>query len=144
MSAEAASVYRPTFLLCAVALAQWASGAYAHHSISGVYDSARQVTVEGVVTEFRFVNPHPVLVIDVAGEGAVHERWQLEMDNRFELRGIGMTADTFKAGDRVVARGSAARREGQRLYLLRLDRPADGLHYEQVGTRPSIEVRGRR
>jgi hypothetical protein len=131
--------------LFAVDSAALACAAQAHHSISGVYDSSRQVTVEGLVAEFRFVNPHAILIIEVAaGEGAGPERWQLEMDNRFELSEIGVRADTFEAGDRVIARGSAARREARRIYLLRLDRPADGLRYEQLGSRPRIEIRRRR
>jgi hypothetical protein len=114
--------------------------ASAHHSITAVYDSARQVTVEGRVTEFQFVNPHPILVIDAAAEGGSPEIWRLEMDNRVELAGIGMDAITFKPGDRVVARGSAAREGQQSLYLYRLERPSDGLLYEQIGSRPRINL----
>ena len=125
-----------------VVLASTAAGsAQAHHSISAVYDSARQVTVEGRVTAFQFVNPHPILVIEVAAEGRAAETWRLEMDNRAELLGVGIDAATFKPGDRVIASGSAGRgREGkQSLYLLRLDRPADGLRYEQVGNSPRVD-----
>ena len=60
------------------------------------------------------------------------------MDNRSELAAIGVTANTFKPGDRVVVTGSLARNEGQRMYLLRLDRAADGFWYEQVGQSPKI------
>jgi len=111
--------------------------AHAHHSIASFYDINRQATIEGEVSEFRFVHPHPILIIDVAADGAP-ERWQLEMDNRTELAAIGISAETFKPGDRVVATGSVARKESQRLYLRRLDRPADGLLYEQIGSRPRI------
>jgi uncharacterized protein DUF6152 len=111
--------------------------ALAHHSIGSVYDSARPVTVEGRVTEFQFVNPHPVLIIDVATDGAP-QPWRLEMDNRFELSEIGMSAETFKSGDRVVVSGSMSRSEPTSLYIRRLDRPADGFSYEQVGSRPRI------
>lgn len=115
-----------------------AASAGAHHSISAVYDSGRQVTIEGVVTSFEFVNPHPFLVIAV-GEGAdERESWRLEMDNRFELAGIGVTADTLKAGDAVIVTGSAGRKTPRSLYIRRLDRPADGFRYEQVGSRPRI------
>ena len=116
------------------------SAAQAHHSIAAVYDSSRQVTVEGRVTEFRFVNPHPVLVIEAAGDAGAAQPWQLEMDNRFELAQIGMTAETFKPGDQVVATGSAGRDRSQSLYVRRLDRPVDGLRYEQVGSRPRINT----
>ena len=94
--------------ITSAALALAAASASAHHSIAGVYDGSRQVTVEGEVTEFRFVNPHPIVVIDVAAAGGP-QSWQLEMDNRFELAGIGITADTFEPGDRVIATGSASR-----------------------------------
>jgi hypothetical protein len=124
-------------LTCALAVAV---AAEAHHSIGSVYDSARQATIEGIVTEFRFVNPHPFLVIDVATDTAP-EPWQLEMDNRFELAEIGVDADTFQSGDRVVVTGSLGRTNPRTLYVMRLDRPADGLRYEQIGTRPRINRR---
>jgi hypothetical protein len=120
----------------AVVLAAIAPAA-AHHSINGVYDSARSATVEGRVAEFRFVNPHPLLFIEVETPGGT-QSWQLEMDNRFELVAIGMAEDTFVPGDRVVATGSLGRTEPQRLYLRKLDRPADGLLYEQRGMTPIL------
>lgn len=113
-----------------------AAPALAHHSLAGVYDSSRVATLEGRVAEFRFVNPHPILVIDVAAEGSTPELWLLEMDNRFELTRIGMSADTFVAGDQVIARGAMARNEAQRIYLRRLERPSDGIVYEQIGSTP--------
>jgi hypothetical protein len=124
-----------------VAAALAAAGAEAHHSISAVYDGSRQVTVEGVVTSFEFVNPHPFLVIAVDTDAAEPESWRLEMDNRFELVQIGVTADTLKPGDAVVVAGSAGRTTPRTLYIRRLDRPSDGFRYEQVGSRPRINAR---
>jgi hypothetical protein len=112
----------------------------AHHSIAGVYDEARSIGLTGVVAEFHFVNPHPVLVIEVDEPASDAGRWELEMDNRFELARIGMTADTFRRGDRVTVSGDARRNGGRMLYLRRLDRAADGLRYAQVGFTPSIEI----
>jgi hypothetical protein len=127
-------------LACVAGAAASASDtARAHHSISAVYDGARRSTVQGVVKEFQFVNPHPALIID-AGEAGAPEVWRLEMDNRWELVDIGISADTFKLGDRVVASGSASRTNAHGLYLLRLDRPADGLLYEQIGFSPRIST----
>jgi hypothetical protein len=42
-----------------VVVAVWAAAVGAHHSIAGVYDTSRQVTVEGTVTQFQFISPHP-------------------------------------------------------------------------------------
>ena len=115
------------------------TAALAHHSISGVYDSGRQVTIDGRVVEFQFVNPHPVLIVAPSGGAEADARpWRLEMDNRYELADIGVTAKTFKPGEHVIATGSAARDESHSLYLMKLHRPADGLRYEQIGYSPHI------
>lgn len=126
-------------LLIGAALATSAS-ADAHHSIGAVYDSARQERLEGVVAEFQFINPHPFVIVTLDGDG---QSWRLEMDNRFELAGIGMTSETLKPGDRVTVTGSLGRLEPRTLYIRRLDRPADGFRYEQVGSRPRVSTQGR-
>jgi hypothetical protein len=119
--------------LCVLALSS--AGAAAHHSFGSVYDTASRMTLKGVVREFQFINPHPYLIVEVD-----EQSWRAEMDNRFELADIGITAQTFKPGDEVVLNGSPGRSEARILYLWRLDRPADGLRYEQVGSTPSLHV----
>jgi hypothetical protein len=129
----------------ALLAAAWTLGAVtlaAHHSISAVYDSRKQVTVTGTVREFQFINPHPWIGVDMAEDGAVR-RWKLELDNRWELVDVGMSAETFKAGDVITARGSAGRDGARSVYVLRLDRSSDGLHYEQAGPSPSLRFQPR-
>jgi hypothetical protein len=133
-------VHRVAFVLV-VATATSGFVAHAHHSISGVYDSGRRVTIDGTVTQFQLVHPHPFLVVgEQRGDGPARE-WRGEMDNLSELAAIGVTASTFKVGDRVVVTGSAARNQSPSLYVLRLDRPADGFWYEQVGQSPRVGVK---
>ncbi len=115
-----------------------ATAVHAHHSIAAVYDGSRQLIVEGVVTRFDFIHPHPFITLTVKPEGAADQSWRLEMDNRFELAAIGVTADTFKPGDRVVVTGSPGRTQPATLYIRKLERPADGFEYEQVGSSPRI------
>jgi hypothetical protein len=117
--------------------------AEAHHSISGAYDTRRDVRVEGVVTHFEFINPHAFITLEVPETGRTPQRWRVELDDRGELSDIGMTAKTLQPGDRVIIVGSPARREANRLYLSRLDRPADGYSFEQVGGRPRLRSAGR-
>ena len=121
----------------ALAIALLASAVSAHHSIAGYYDESRRVSLDGIVTQFQFVNPHPFLFIDVK-DGDRTAPWRLEMDNRGELVDVGMSAQTFRPGDRVVVNGSPARTQPQMLYIRRLDRQADGFSYEQVGFSPKI------
>jgi hypothetical protein len=134
----------PTVALVAAALAISGLAIQGHHSISSIYDSSRRVTLDGVVEQFQLVNPHPFLVIGVVdsrdsrGDTGKTQSWRLEMDNLWELAAIGITASTLRPGDRVRVSGSLARAQDQRLYLLRLDRPADGFWYEQVGQSPKI------
>jgi len=117
--------------------------AEAHHSISGMYDTRRNVRVEGVVTRFEFINPHAFLTLEVTETGGATQRWRVELDDRGELSDIGMTAQTLRSGDRVIVLGSPAHREANRLYLGRLDRPADGYSFEQVNGRPRLRSAGR-
>ena len=112
--------------------------AHAHHSIAAVYDDSQRVTVEGIVTQFRFVNPHPFVMMEVKDDNGRAQQWKLEMDNRWELVEIGFNNVTLKPGDRIVVTGSPARAQRQSLYIRRLKRPADGFSYQQIGQRPSI------
>jgi hypothetical protein len=114
--------------------------AQGHHSIAAVYDRARPVKLDAVIVEFAMVQPHPFLIVEVrsGGDGV---RWKGELDNRHELVAIGMTAETLKPGDRVILSGNAGRTQPQSLYVYRLDRPADGFWYEQVGMSPKIGTR---
>src|SRR5215510_5243768 len=129
---------KPWVLSLVFSLSLAVTGVSAHHSISGVYDSSQQVTIEGTVTEFRFVNPHPFLIAEVKQAGGTQE-WKLEMDNRYELVDVGMNDKTLKRGDRIIVTGSPIRPpQMYALYIRKLDRPADGFQYEQVGTSPRI------
>jgi len=121
---------------CSVAVAT-SSLAYAHHSIAGVYDTRREVAVEGVVKEFRFVSPHPFVRAEVVRNG-VAEQWQFDMDNRNEMGEIGMTAETLRAGDRIVVAGHPAHEEARRLYIQRFERPSDGFSYVIVDREPRL------
>jgi hypothetical protein len=110
-----------------------------HHSIAGVYDSSRQITLDGVIRESRFVNPHPFVSVD-----AKDEVWKLELDNLRELTAVGMRKDTLNPGARIVLSGSPAREKSeQSLYVQRLDRPIDGFRLEQVGNSPQINLKSR-
>jgi hypothetical protein len=100
------------------------------------------VTVDGIIAQIEFISPHPLMSLEVK-RGSGTERWRLEMDNRREFEDIGITAASFKAGDRVVVTGSLARREPNSMYVERLQRPSDGFGFEQANSRPRRLDRGR-
>jgi hypothetical protein len=117
--------------------------AFAHHSLAGMYDQGRRVSLDGSVAEFHYVNPHPFVLLDVTDARGLTQRWRLEMDNRRELADIGVTSNTLKPGDRVLVSGSPGRGDPRILYVWKLERPADGLQYEQIGGTPSIRLPSR-
>jgi hypothetical protein len=124
-------------LSLAFALACCAS-AEAHHSIAGMYDQSRRVTLDGTIAQFQFVNPHPFVMVEARDANGVAQTWKAELDNRWELLDVGITPTTFMAGDRIVVSGSPGRDRTPVLYVWRLERPADGFLYEQVGTSPRV------
>ena len=106
-----------------------------HHSVAGQFDETRESIIDGVITEFRFINPHPfVVVLPVNGE----QSWRFDFDNLSEFAAIGFTAGDLQVGDRVVVLGWLARREANRLYVMRLERPADGFGFEQIANHPQL------
>src|SRR5213079_2186862 len=105
-------------LALACALAFWwgppsggplGGSADAHHSIAGMYDQGRRVTVDGTIAQFQFVNPHPFVVVETKDASGAAQSWKAELDNRWELEQVGVTPTTFKAGDRVIVTGSPGR-----------------------------------
>lgn len=129
---------RSVWLVIGVAAA--AGAAHGHHSIAREYDGDRPLTFAGTVVKFHFVNPHPYLVVAAHADSASPQTWHLEMDNRYELARIGVTAETFAPGDVIVASGSPGRTKSRTLYLRRLERHADGLLYRQRGYTPTLEI----
>jgi hypothetical protein len=128
-------------LLLAVAVTLAGSSVHAHHSIAAIYDSSDRVRFDAVVVDFQFVNPHPFVVVERAGQNGRTEQWRLELDNLFELSGAGMTGSTLRKGDRISVSGGRARDQSRALYVRRLDRAADGFWYEQVGSRPRTSLK---
>ena len=129
---------RVRLLIASAALSVLDVTADAHHSIAGMYDQSQRVTLDGVIAQYQFVNPHPFLVVDVTSGNRTTQSWKAELDNRWELQNVGMTPTTFNVGDRVVVSGSPGRDRTPLLYVWRLERAADGFLYEQIGTSPRV------
>ena len=74
--------------------------ALAHHSPI-VFDRTKQVTLTGVVTEFRWGNPHSWIHIDVADKDGKVGNWAVEMDPASHLAREGWKSSTLKPGDKI-------------------------------------------
>ena len=117
-------------LVCAVQIG------YSHHSFSGVYDGSRVVTVSGVVTQFKFVNPHALLLMDVTDDSGKVSKWTVEFAGRLNLSEIGWTADSIKSGERVTVTGNPTHTGSDRIAFKRLVH-ADGTELLPAGPQRS-------
>ena len=102
-----------------------AAEASAHHAFSPVYDDKRLITVVGVVTQFRFVNPHATMSMDVTDETGKVAKWTVEFAGRLNLAEVGWTAESVKSGERVTVTGNPTHTGSQRMSFRKLVR-ADG------------------
>ena len=77
---------------------------FAHHGRSN-YDVSSAATVKGVVTEFQWVNPHALILVDVTGEDGKIEKWIAETNSPNTLSRQGWSRNTVKVGDQITLVG---------------------------------------
>lgn len=75
--------------------------ASAHHS-SAMFDSSTEVTLKGTVVEWRWINPHSTLRLDVKGTDGTVKTWSVATSNIADLSKRGWSRRTFSAGDEVT------------------------------------------
>jgi hypothetical protein len=114
-----------TLIVAAPLLALSVEHSGAHHSFSAVYDEKQVITVEGVVTEFRFVNPHAMMTLDVTDKSGKVEKWLVEFAGRLNLMEGGWTGGTIKPGERIKVSGNPARKSDRQIAFRRIVK-ADG------------------
>jgi hypothetical protein len=73
----------------------------AHHGTAGTYDQSKVVPVAGVVKEFRWRNPHCVLVLASKDASGNEVTYSFEIGSPNSLVKGGFSRDTFKVGDTV-------------------------------------------
>ena len=128
---------KPTILLLSATAVLFAGGVqlFAHHSFTAAYDSTKRVTIEGVVKEFVWRNPHSYVRIDTTTKEGTTESWTLEWgsSNQLSAAKYPVTRTTLKAGDKVIANGEPGRDpEARRVRIFTLKRPVDGWEWEGV------------
>ncbi len=72
----------------------------AHHSF-GMFDTTQRVAIDGVVKEFRMVNPHSFIVMTVKGAEGKEAEWWIEAHSLLVLKRQGWTRNSLKAGDPI-------------------------------------------
>src|SRR5262247_2680214 len=97
-----------TFSLGVFALA-FCEAALGHHSPAALYDLAKTISIEGVVTDYRLINPHVRMYIDVTDASGATRSWLAEGGTAAVLRRRGWDGGEVKPGDVVRIVGNPSR-----------------------------------
>jgi hypothetical protein len=92
---------RPITRLLACALSSLSLNALAHHSFA-IYDANNPLTLEGVVEEFRWTNPHSWVFVTVPNANGDAKVWEIELGPINMLSRQGWTRTTLEPGDRIA------------------------------------------
>jgi hypothetical protein len=87
-------------LIFAIGLVATSDRAVGHHSVA-MFDREHPIELIGVVREFRFVNPHAFIALEVARKDASPVIWKLEGDSANSLNWDGWSSQTLKPGDEL-------------------------------------------
>ena len=91
-----------------LALAVAPTWAFAHHAANAVF-TGEEIEIEGVVTEYNFVNPHVNIMLNVTDEAGVETLWMVTGPAAPPMRRWGWTADTLQAGQLIRFAGLKSR-----------------------------------
>ena len=78
--------------------------ALAHHS-GAMFEDTKTVTLEGVVKEFQYTNPHSWLLVDVTDKNGKVTTWGFEAEGPTTLQRAGIRPSDFRAGTKVTMTG---------------------------------------
>ena len=95
----------------------------AHHAFSPVYDGSKTVTIVGTLTEFKLVNPHAMMTVDVVDRNGKHIPWTVEMPGLLSLTRHGWTQQTVSVGDRLTITGNPTHTGSARVAFKRIVLP---------------------
>ena len=72
----------------------------AHHSFA-MYDNGKQITIEGVVKELQWNNPHVWIQVLVPNAKGGQDEWSVECTSVNFMVRRGFSKTTIKAGDKI-------------------------------------------
>jgi len=92
-----------------VTAAAVAGPAAAHHSTT-MFDTTKEIVLEGVVTDYRWENPHVYLTIRTPTNGDAPVEQVIEVGEPATLLPFGVTPEAVQIGEEVTVRANPAKR----------------------------------
>lgn len=87
--------------LAAVAALAAAVPAGAHHSYA-MFDTQQNKQLDGVVSDFKWTNPHSYIEVAVTDDKGQTQKWGVECGSPSQMVRAGWRSSSLKAGDHVV------------------------------------------
>jgi hypothetical protein len=100
----------------------------AHHSAT-MFEQTKTITVEGIVKEFQYTNPHSWLLVDVTGKDGKVTTWGFEAEGPSTLQRAGIRPSTFPVGSKITITGRPMK-DGQPAAIWSFAVTADGKKYD--------------
>jgi hypothetical protein len=116
-------------LLCVGITGAAAIRLQAHHS-AAMFEEKRTVTVEGVVKEFQYSNPHSWLLIDVKDKDGKVTTWGFEAEGPSTLQRAGIRPSEFPIGSKVTMTGRPMKDGRPAAIWVLAVRASDGKKYD--------------
>ncbi len=92
--------------------------ALAHHG-TAAYETTKLTTVTGTATDFKFINPHVEITVEVKDDKGKIEKWLGEANSPNVLSRHGWSKEIIKPGDQITVIGYRAKNGS---YTLRLQK----------------------
>jgi hypothetical protein len=90
-------------IVSAVGLFVAPAPAGAHHG-AATFDTGKEITLKGAVTEWIWANPHCFLKFDAKDETGNVRNWAVETQNPVSMTARGWSRNAFKVGDEVTVK----------------------------------------
>ena len=93
----------PGVFLAVVGLAGlWLTAPLLAHHGAASFDTTRELTLKGSVTEWIWANPHCFLKFDAKDDTGTVRNWAVEVSNPTDMTRLGWARTSFKGGDEVT------------------------------------------
>ena len=80
------------------------SPTFAHHG-GAAYDADHPLTLAGTVKDFQFIQPHPLITLEVKDDQGNMVEWSVEMTAPNHLVHYGWNGKKLKPGDQITVKG---------------------------------------
>lgn len=90
-------------IVLAAVMASIAMPAFAHHS-GAMFDSEKEIVLNGTVREFQYTNPHSWIQIVVPGASGKSTEWSIETAAPIVLLRAGIKKTALQPGEKVAIR----------------------------------------